>query len=74
MAIVDSFLDWCHNHRAPDTYEWYRYGIQPPVKKAEQIVSDLSPKASEFSTVIRDPLWKVEQGHGIHAFAAKQTG
>ncbi len=24
-AIVDSFLGWCHNHRAPDTYEWYRY-------------------------------------------------
>ena len=28
MAIVDAFLDWCHNHRARDTYEWYRYRLQ----------------------------------------------
>lgn len=23
-AVIDSFLEWCQNHRAPDTYDWYR--------------------------------------------------
>ena len=27
-AVVDAFLDWCEKHRAPDTYEWYRYRLQ----------------------------------------------
>ncbi len=27
-AIIDSYLDWCQKHRAPDTYEWYRYRLQ----------------------------------------------
>jgi len=25
VAIIDLYLDWVHKHRAPDTYEWYRY-------------------------------------------------
>lgn len=27
-AIVDAFLEWTHKHRAPDTYEWYRYRLE----------------------------------------------
>jgi site-specific recombinase XerD len=27
-AIIDLFLDWCQKHRAPDTYEWYRYRLE----------------------------------------------
>ena len=26
--IVDAFLEWCHQQRAPDTYEWYRSRLQ----------------------------------------------
>ncbi len=28
VAIIDAFLDWCHKHRSPHTYEWYRYRLQ----------------------------------------------
>ena len=28
VAIIDAFLDWCQKHRAPDTYEWYRWRLQ----------------------------------------------
>ncbi|MGM0488160.1 MAG: tyrosine-type recombinase/integrase [Planctomycetota bacterium] len=28
VAVVDAYLDWCQKHRAPDTYEWYRYRLQ----------------------------------------------
>ena len=28
VATVEAFLDWCQKHRAPDTYEWYRYRLQ----------------------------------------------
>ena len=27
-AIIDAFLEWTEKHRAPDTYEWYRYRLQ----------------------------------------------
>ncbi|MDA0834663.1 MAG: tyrosine-type recombinase/integrase [Planctomycetota bacterium] len=28
VEIIDTFLEWCSNHRAPDTYEWYRFRLQ----------------------------------------------
>lgn len=27
-AIIDAFLEWCSNHRATDTYVWYRYRLE----------------------------------------------
>jgi integrase len=27
-ALIDIFLDWVQKHRAPDTYEWYRFRCQ----------------------------------------------
>lgn len=32
-AIIDIFLEWCHKHRAPDTYEWYRYRLERFVRR-----------------------------------------
>lgn len=28
VAIGDVFLEWTHQNRSPDTYEWYRYRIE----------------------------------------------
>ncbi len=28
VTIIDAFLEWCQNHRAADTYEWYRDRLQ----------------------------------------------
>lgn len=27
VAIINAFLDWVKQHRAPDTFEWYRYRL-----------------------------------------------
>jgi site-specific recombinase XerD len=27
-AVADAFLEWLKRHRAPDTFEWYRYRIE----------------------------------------------
>lgn len=45
VAIVEAFLDWCRKHRAPDTYEWYRYRLQRFVDFAppDLLVSQLKP-------------------------------
>ena len=32
-SIIDMFLDWCQKHRAPDTYEWYRYRLERFVRR-----------------------------------------
>ncbi len=43
-AIVDEFLDWCSRHRAPDTYEWYRYRLQRFVERHPTLtVTEIRP-------------------------------
>ena len=27
--LADHFLDWVQRNRAPDTFEWYRYRLEP---------------------------------------------
>ena len=44
IAIIDSFLDWVHKNRAPDTFEWYRRRLQRFVTKYPDMkVSQLRP-------------------------------
>ncbi|QDT13489.1 tyrosine-type recombinase/integrase [Planctomycetes bacterium K23_9] len=44
VAIIDSFLDWVHKNRAPDTFEWYRHRLQRFVTQYPEItVSQLRP-------------------------------
>lgn len=28
LSVIERFLEWCQGHRAPDTYEWYRWRLQ----------------------------------------------
>jgi hypothetical protein len=28
VGIIDKYLDWCQQHRSPETYEWYRWRLQ----------------------------------------------
>ena len=39
LGLIDAFLEWCKQNRAPDTYEWYRFRLQLFVKT---IPADLS--------------------------------
>jgi len=44
LAIIDAFLDWCHKHRAPDTYEWYRYRLEHFARRYPDLsTEDLRP-------------------------------
>ncbi len=43
-SLADRFLDWVQRHRAPDTYEWYRYRLERFVRMYPEIrTSDLRP-------------------------------
>jgi integrase len=44
LVIIDAFLEWCQNHRAPDTYEWYRDRLQRFAETyPDMTVRDLRP-------------------------------
>jgi hypothetical protein len=44
LTIIDAFLDWCQNHRAPDTYEWYRYRLEQFARRYPDLnTADLRP-------------------------------
>jgi integrase len=38
--VVDVFLEWCDKHRAPDTYEWYRYRLERFVRQYPNLEVD----------------------------------
>ncbi len=43
-GLIDSFLDWVHKHRSPDTYEWYRYRLQRFIDCHRELrIQDLRP-------------------------------
>ncbi|MEW4569551.1 tyrosine-type recombinase/integrase [Tautonia sp. JC769] len=45
VAILDAFLEWCKQHKAPRTYAWYRENIQRFVDRipATLAVAELKP-------------------------------
>lgn len=40
LAVIDAFLEWCHKHRAPDTYEWYRYRLERFARRYPDLRTD----------------------------------
>lgn len=44
VPIIEAFLDWTAKHRAPDTYEWYRYRLQRFVDRYPRLtLNELKP-------------------------------
>jgi integrase/recombinase XerD len=44
VALIDIFLEWVQKHRAPDTYEWYRYRLQRFAEKYPDLkTGDIRP-------------------------------
>ena len=45
VVLIDQYLDWCKQHRAPDTFEWYRWRLQLFCDSIPEnlTVSDLKP-------------------------------
>lgn len=43
-VVIDAFLDWTQKHKAPDTYEWYRYRLERFAKRyPDAHVGELKP-------------------------------
>ena len=43
-VVIDAFLDWTQKHKAPDTYEWYRYRLERFAKRYPDVrASALKP-------------------------------
>ena len=43
-VVIDAFLEWTEKHRAPDTYEWYRYRLQRFIERYPDLrVDQLQP-------------------------------
>jgi len=39
-VVIDAFLEWTERHRAPDTYEWYRYRLQRFIERYPDLRAD----------------------------------
>ena len=40
VEIVEHFLEWTQKHRAPDTYEWYRYRLERLCRRHSDIAAE----------------------------------
>ena len=45
VGLIDKFLEWCREHRAAETYEWYRWRLQMFAESIgrELVVAQLRP-------------------------------
>jgi integrase len=65
VGLIDRFLGWCKEHRAEETYEWYRWRLQLFVDSIDRslTVAQLKPyHLDEF--LARHPEWTSGMKHG----------
>lgn len=44
ITVIDAFLDWTQKHKAPDTYEWYRYRLERFARRYPDLsIGELKP-------------------------------
>ncbi len=44
LALIVAFLDWCHKHRAHETYERHRYRLEQFARRHPDLqIGDLKP-------------------------------
>ena len=68
LVITDKFLEWCRQHRAHETYEWYRWRLQefascePTTHRGPRRVS--LPPLHDLAECLREPTAAVWLGVG----------
>lgn len=66
VAIIDRYLDLCQEHRAAETYEWYRYRVQLFVTYIDKTLTVGRLKHFHIDDWLREhPDWSSGTKHGM---------
>ena len=66
VAIIDKFLEWSQEHRAPETYEWYRYRLQHFVTSIDKTLTVAQLKHYHLDEWLgQHPGWSGGTKHGM---------
>ena len=68
LGVFERYLQWCSEHRAPDTYEWYRWRLQLFTESIDKdLTADYLVK-SNFAMLIQ----KLSAHYGIPGVSGSQ--
>jgi integrase len=66
VAVIDRFLDWCQEHRAVETYEWYRWRLQLFVDSIDKALTVAQLEHYHLDDWLRQrPDWANGTKHGM---------
>ncbi len=66
VAVLDTFLAWCKEHRAADTYEWYRWRLELFARDAGAALPAAGLKHFHIDQwLARNPDWSPGTKHGM---------
>jgi integrase len=66
VAVLDTFLGWCHEHRAPGTYEWYRWRLELFARHVGAALPATSLKHFHIDQwLAKSPGWSAGTKHGM---------
>jgi integrase len=66
VSVLDTFLGWCKGHRAPDTYEWYRWRLEQFARHVGAgLAADRLKHFHIDEWLAKHPDWSSGTKHGI---------
>lgn len=66
VAVIDRYLDWCKEHRAAETYEWYRWRLQLFAESIDRTLSVDELKHYHLDEWLsKRPDWSSGTKHGM---------
>lgn len=66
ISAIEKFLGWCQEHRAKDTYEWYRWRLQQFVDSIETSLTVAALKHFHLDDWLqKHPEWASGTKHGM---------
>jgi integrase len=66
VSLIDKFLAWCHEHRAAETYEWYRWRLQLFVDRIDKSLTISQLKHYHLDDWLNQhPHWSSGTKHGM---------
>jgi integrase len=65
VGLIDRFLGWCKEHRAEETYEWYRWRLQLFAQSIDRALTVAQLKPFHIDDFLaRHPNWTSGMKHG----------
>jgi integrase len=66
VGVIDRYLDWCKEHRSPETFEWYRWRLQMFCKSIPASLTITQLKHFHVDDLLRlRPDWSSGTKHGM---------